>query len=277
MDSITFWYKERVGHSLSHNTGHGAIIYFVDSGIDTTHPEFINANITNLHSFDGTFEDTFGHGTGLASILVGKTLGIVPDATVKNVKINVEHGITIDQVVDAFDAILADKVAPVSVVNCSWTILNDERLSAKTLELQGAGFIIVGAAGNEIRCADIYFPIGFPNVLGVGASDPDNHMSSWESSRGSNWGTMVDLIAPGIEIEVATRDGSTAPAAGTSLGTALTSGVIAQYITKYPDKTAGEIQEMVLRNALPNVVTKDEGVYGSTANLFIQTYTEDKL
>lgn len=272
MASLNSWYKEKI--CLASHAATGVTIYLVDSGIDTTHAEFRDATIHNLHTYDESFVDTLGHGTGIASIIVGKTLGIAPDVKLMNVKIDVRRPMNEDQVIDAFTAILAEHHGSPAVVNCSWTMPKSQRLDDTIMALHHAGLLIVAAAGNELRPADGWRPVSSEHVLGVGASDPNNELVSWAPGRGSNWGPEVDIIAPGIGVEVAVLGGETAPAAGTSIATAIVSSIAAQFIAKHPDKTAQEIHDMILANALPNVLVKDDVVYHTTPNLFIQPYMD---
>ena len=56
--------------------GINSTVYIVDSGIAIEHPEFVNSNITLLHSFNDNFIDNKGHGTALSSLIVGGTCSL---------------------------------------------------------------------------------------------------------------------------------------------------------------------------------------------------------
>ena len=47
--------------------GKNTVVYLMDSGVEITHPEFTNRQVSNLFSFNDDFTDTKGHGTALAS------------------------------------------------------------------------------------------------------------------------------------------------------------------------------------------------------------------
>lgn len=257
------------------NKGEGVSVYLVDSGIDASHEELVDANIVNVYTYDGSFSDSANHGTGLASIIVGKTLGVSPNATLKNIKIGVGFSITLGQLLEAFNAILVDNTDPVSVINCSWIIPKSQILDTKIIEMQSAGFVVVAAAGNGMQAADNYSPVGLDTVLGVGASDPYDRVISWGPGFGSNWGPEVDITAPGIEVEMATVGGGISSVSGTSVAAAVASGVAAQFIAKFPEKTASQIQDAIIANAVSDVLFRNESVYGTTPNLLLQTYVEN--
>jgi hypothetical protein len=254
--------------------GDNVSVYLVDSGVDTTHDEFSTATIDHVYSYDNTFEDDSGHGTGVASLIVGKTIGVSPKAILKNVKIPLNTTTNIAVLLEAFDTIMADKTDPVSVINCSWTIPKSQILDTKLLEMQAAGFIIVAAAGNLLAAADNYSPVGLDTVLGVGASDAYDRVITWGPNRGSNWGPEVDITAPGIDVPVAVRSGGIADASGTSLAAGITSAVVAQYIHRHPEQSAQKVQNLVLAKANPEVLFRNESIYGTTPNLLLLTQVE---
>lgn len=86
-----------------------------------------------------------------------------------------------------------------------------------------SGSIVVAAAGNE-GCFCHHLPSALPQVLTVGSMDATEAPSLF-----SNWGKLYQskgLLAPGENITIATPDGGNAVASGTSLATALVSGII---------------------------------------------------
>lgn len=268
---------------IPQNYGEGATVYLMDSGVDTTHSEFENANITNLHSFDGTFTDETGHGTGIASMILGKTLGIAAQTKLKLVKIPMNATTTLSVLLEAFDAIAADKTEDIAIINCSWYIPKSQILDAKITELQNLGFIVVAAAGNTVSDADNLSPVGLNTVIGVGASDAYDRVVTWnEAGAGSNWGEEVDFFAPGIDVNVATLSNQIVNNSGTSIAAGIVSGIVAQYVTAKEDFreqlgvdtiTAGDIQHVIIENAVPDILFRNETVYGTTPNRLIMGLT----
>lgn len=258
------------GVYFSKNKGLGTTIYLVDSGIDATHPELVGADIQNLWSWDGDFTDTNGHGTSLASVMVGPRLGVSTEATVKSVKIPFGQPVPVSVLLNAFNAILSDHLLTptIKVINCSWSIPKSLILDNKIIELQGQGLVVVAAAGNTISDANELSPVGLNTVLGVGASDAYDRVISWATGAGSNWGPDVDITAPGIEIEVASiTNGATEIKSGTSTAAAIVSAAVCQYIVDNPSVTSSEtIQDLVIANAKIDMLFRNESVYGTTPN-----------
>ena len=137
------WHKLRVCSAslpmretyITKNLGDAVVVYLVDSGI-TISEELNEATIENLYSFSDTYTDDINHGTALAALIAGKTLGVSPNCIVKNVKIAMNTSMPVSELLTAFDAILADHTTGVSVVNCSWVVAKNQILDLKIQELQ---------------------------------------------------------------------------------------------------------------------------------------------
>lgn len=254
---------------ISH--GDGIIVYLMDSGVDASHSEFSGSSIVNLYSHDGVFTDAQGHGTSMASLINGQTLGVSKNAIVKNVKIPF-GSVTVGQLLTAFDAVLADHVATpgVKVVNCSWSVPKSQLLDSKVTELQNAGLVVVAAAGNTGIAADTLSPVGLNTVLGVAASDAYDRVISWASGLSSNYGPEVDITAPGVGVSVANISGGYVTSSGTSLSSAIVAGVVTQYIKENATMTAQQIQQLVLDSAFEDMLFRNETVYGTTPNRLLK-------
>lgn len=241
--------------------------------MDSAHPELSNSNIVNLWSYNQDFSDPLGHGTSMASVIVGSTLGVVPDAELKSVKIPYGSGVTNTTLLEAFDAILEDHLltpSVVKVVNCSWVISKSEVLDTKILELQNNGLVVVAAAGNTISAADDFSPVGLNTVIGVAACDAYDRVVNWGTGVGSNWGPEVDITAPGIEVYCAKADGTVDTSSGTSLAAAITSGVVCQFIVENVSMTANEIQQAVINHGSDDLLFRNETIYNTTPNKLLQ-------
>jgi subtilisin family serine protease len=264
------------------NHGDGVKVYLIDSGINATLPELVDANIVNCYSFNGDFSDELGHGTAMASLIVGSTLGVATNVELKNVRIEMAAVINISDLLLAFDAILQDRtdITEVAVVNCSWTIPRSKILDTKIKELQDSNFVVVAAAGNTMSDANNLSPVGLDTVIGVGASDPYDRVISWGGGAGSNWGPDVDIFAPGIGVNVLNIDGTIKESSGTSLAAALTSGVVAQYIkdlNSTNNLTAYHIQFIVINSGITDILFRNESIYGTTPNSILYISSFDKF
>jgi hypothetical protein len=281
MEPCDDWHLRRINTAalpirpmyLPKNTGNGSVVYLVDTGVDTTHPELSGANVVNLWSYDGTFTDSLGHGTAMASVIVGNTLGVVKDSTIKVVKIPYGAGVTNTTLLQAFDTILTDHLSTpstVKVVNCSWVIAKSQVLDTKIAELQSNGLVVVAAAGNQVQAADNYSPVGLDTVIGVAAADAYDRVINWSTGVGSNWGPEVDITAPGIDISCAQSDGTIGTSSGTSLAAAIVSGVVAQFVTQNTTMTAAQIQTAVIDHSKEDLLFRNEAIYGTTPNRLLQ-------
>lgn len=261
------------------NNGTGKIVYLVDSGVDVSHEEFENVNIQNLWSWDGTFNDTQSHGTAMASLIVGKTLGVAKEAILKIVKVPFGTTIPTTTLLSAFDAILADHLLTtgVKIINCSWTVPKSLILDTKINELETYGLIVVAAAGNSGNNADNYSPVGLNSVLGVAASDAYDRVISWGGNSLSNWGVEVDITAPGIDVTVADMGGGYRESSGTSLSAAIVSGMACIYAIEYPQYTAQQLQEQIIQDASVDLLFRNESIFATTPNLLAHLAVFNKL
>jgi hypothetical protein len=247
--------------------GEFVTVYLMDSKIVRT-PELVDANIRVLHE-DVDTTDTF-HGTAMASVIVGKNLGVSPKVNLVSVQIPLGTSVPVSKILFAFDTILRDTERPaVSVLNCSWSVPKSQLMDSKINELQEAGIVVVAAAGNSGIAADLVSPAGLDSVIGVGASDAYDRVISWESGM-SNWGPEVDVFAPGIDVTVENTQGLL-ESSGTSVSAAIVSGVVAQYIAKFSSHSAAQIQQNLVSDAVPNILFWDDSLYGTTPNRLIQS------
>lgn len=253
---------------ITKNKGLGSTVYLIDSGVDTTHAELSSADIHPLWSWNNDFTDIDGHGTGLASIIVGATLGVSNEATVKSLKIPFGQSISISVLLNAFDVVLSDHLltSGVKVVNCSWSIPRSMILDSKIAELQQQGLLVVAAAGNTMSDANTLSPVGVDTVLGVAASDAYDRVISWATGAGSNWGPDVDITAPGVDVQIAVLGGGTREASGTSIAAAVVSGCVCQYIVESPTSSATDVQDALLQNAKTDMLFRNETIYATTPN-----------
>lgn len=101
------------------------------------------------------------------------------------------------------------------------------------------GMIIVASAGNEPTGKPVY-PAAYPSVLGVGAAYPGG--KTWEQS---NYGSFVDVYAPGFAVFPVGNKGAPGMYGGTSISAAYTANRIADYWSKHPTSTVQQIMDAV--------------------------------
>jgi len=222
--------------------GNDTSIYVLDSGIDMTHSEFTGQDISLVYSFTGEFDDNNGHGTGLASVMVGNTCGVT-STSIKVVKIFDNNQPTKQSdFLHAFDAILADmnnSNSKFSVINCSWAMEKNIYIENKIKHLINAGALVVASAGNSGTPIEQVTPASMPEVLTIGAYSSDfvpcdfsnySNPSAVSLTQGQVNTGALDSWAPGEEIWVAvpaSKGGGFGFASGTSLSAAIYSASLA--------------------------------------------------
>lgn len=219
--------------------GINSTVYIVDSGIAIEHPEFVNSNITLLHSFNDNFIDNKGHGTALSSLIVGGTCSLSNPA-LKVVKVFDTTQPTLQSdLVAGLDAIYADYVVngrKASVINMSWAIPNNTYINSKIQHLIDEGIYVVASAGNSGQPIGDVTPASIPDVLTVGSYGQDLTPSKFSDYTGEssisytandvNHGTL-DGWGPGETIYTAGILGGYSYIAGTSAAAAIASAAFA--------------------------------------------------
>ena len=249
--------------SVSYNptsTGSGEHVYLVDTGINTTHDEFTGATVNNLYSafVDGdsnpVYTDTDGHGTSMASLIVGQNIGTAKDATVHNVRAmdTENYSGTIGAMVDALDACLVHHLAntpsQTKVVCICWTTAKNNLLDAKFTELEDNNMIVVCSAGNNALDVNNYSPAGLDQVMTVGGHDASLIVGMFSATTGSNLGEEVDVfgMAENVSIINFSNDTAYTTGGGTSVAAAQIAGLVVQYTDIYPSADARTIKSYVV-------------------------------
>ena len=217
--------------------GDAATIYLMDSGVKLDHDEFISAKVSNLFSFNNDMNDYAGHGTALASVMVGNTTGVA-EANVKSVKIFQAGVATLQSdILAALNAIIDDFMLnpkQVAIVNMSWGIPKNTFLESKIQVMIDAGITVVAAAGNSGVAIEDVTPASMADVMTVGAYDHDFLPCNFSNYTGDlsttpnvvNMGAL-DVWAPGANIKAAGLHTNYITASGTSFAAAIYSAAVA--------------------------------------------------
>ncbi|OMH85163.1 Subtilase-type proteinase psp3 [Zancudomyces culisetae] len=250
------------------NTG-TVIAYVLDSGINENHAELAGKIVhnTSLVTTEDT-QDLLGHGTFVASIIAGKTIGVSRVAKIASIKIlDAKGDSTISKLISALGQAYELKKSTFSnypgVVNLS---LNSDGTSAlipmAINELRKLGVLTIISAGNNGKDACDYSPAGDPNGLTVGSTTPLNDgFASF-----SNYGTCVDILAPGSIIAGADSavDAGITYSSGTSHSAPIVTGICTLVLQQNPGLSAKDLKSAILSSALKDMV---QGVPPDTPNL----------
>lgn len=249
------------------STGAGVRAYIIDTGINSAHSEFsgrLGAGYTAINDGRGT-NDCNGHGTHVAGTVGGTTYGVAKSATLIPVRVLDCNGSGTNSGVIAGMNWVAGQgggaVANMSLGGGASTA-TDEAVARMT----SAGITTVVAAGNENQNACNVSPARAASAITVGATTSTDARASY-----SNFGTCVDIFAPGSSITSAWigSGSATNTISGTSMASPHVAGVAAQYLQLNPGASPTTVTNALIGNATTGVVT---GVNGSPNRLLFTNY-----
>lgn len=276
LQATTSWGLDRIdqknlpldnGFTYSSN-GANSKIYVVDTGIRSTHVEFagrVLTGFTSINDGQGT-NDCNGHGTHVSGIAAGTTTGVAKGAQLIPVRVlDCAGSGSISGVIAGLDWIANNYVPGTpAVVNMSLGGGASSTLDSAVNNLISRGVTMVVAAGNSTADACLSSPSRVTQAITVAASTNTDGFASY-----SNYGSCVDLIAPGSAIYSSWNSGDSnySTLSGTSMATPFVSGYVASVLS-LGYQTASSISNLLKTNATSNVISN---VVGSTANLLLYT------
>lgn len=234
------------------SNGTGVHAYVIDSGIYTSHSEFSGRIGTGAtFTSDNSQADCNGHGTHVAATLGGTQHGVAKGVTLHPVKVLECDGTgTTDGLISGLDWVAANAQKP-AVANISLVASTSTAINQAAENLISSGVVVVSAAGNEDQDACNDSPGGSANVLNVGATTSADTRGSWGTGVASNYGSCVDLYAPGDQIISAWIGGTSASFtdSGTSMASPHVAGVAARYLGLNPTSTPAQVSTALLASA----------------------------
>lgn len=237
-------------------TGKGVNVYTIDSGVMSKHPEFGGRARVGYSVFKDFPEDCAGHGTEVASVIVGTNVGVAKLANVTVMQVlDCDGQGENSSVLSALNWIAKNHVKP-AVINMSVggpkSVSVDEAVQAAV----NAGIPVVVAAGNSRIDACSLSPSGVEAAMVVGASTYDLKRAVF-----SNFGSCVEIFAPGSHVVTAaipseaTTNGYTF-ISGTSLSAPLVTGIYALLLQANPKSTPYELKQKILSTAPRGLLDK---------------------
>jgi subtilisin family serine protease len=236
------------------NNGAGVHAYIIDTGIRATHTQFtgrIGGGYTAISDGQGT-NDCQGHGTHVAGTVGGSTYGVAKGVTLHPVRVlNCSGSGSNAGVIAGINWVTANKIIP-AVANMSLGGSASSALDTALANSVAAGITYAVAAGNENQNACNVSPARAAAALTVGATTNTDARASF-----SNWGTCLDIFAPGASITSAvnTSDTATAAYSGTSMASPHVAGAAALYLAANPSAAPAQVAQALTTNATANKVT----------------------
>lgn len=250
----------------------GVAIAVIDTGIDLNHPDLASKLWVNPGEIPGNGidddnngfvddingwnfvegnnnpQDRIGHGSHVAGIAAAATdngtgiAGACPNCRIMPVKAMNDSGLGTDTNIAAgivYAALKGARVINLSLGNYTYSqLLYDAVANASLVS------VVIAAAGNDNK-QNVFYPAGYDEfVIAVGASDPFDQKASF-----SNYGSWLDIMAPGVSIWSTYYDDSYSALGGTSMSAPLVSGIAGLVFSSHYNWSANAVRAQLLHTA----------------------------
>ncbi len=228
--------------------------YVIDTGILASHTDFggrVSGGATAISDGRGT-SDCNGHGTHVAGTIGGATWGIAKQVRLVPVRVfGCTGGAANSTIVSAMDWVRTNHVKP-AVVNMSLGGPAASTIDTAANNLINAGVTLVVAAGNDNQNACNFSPARVANAITVGSTTSTDARSSF-----SNFGTCLDLFAPGSSITSAwwTSNTATNTISGTSMASPHVAGMAAIVLAGNTGASPATVRSTIVTKATTNRLT----------------------
>ncbi|KAM5442898.1 Subtilisin-like protease 10 [Microsporum ferrugineum] len=263
------WGLGRISHQQRGNTdyifdstaGRGITIYGVDSGIDILHAEFGGRATWGANFFNNINTDEFGHGTHTAATFGGTNYGVAKNVNIVAVKVLGDQGqgpwsSIIDGLQWAVNDAREKGILGKAIINFSVGGPSSRAADNALTAAHNAGVFVSAAAGNDGADALNYTPGTARSICVIGNINENDYR--FTGNGASNWGTRIDLWAPGTDILSALPQGRYGPMTGTSMAAPHVAGSVAILMASGGVSTAeacGVLKDM----STPSVIEPGQG------------------
>jgi subtilisin family serine protease len=233
------------------------IVTVIDTGADLDHPD-LAPNLLPRGAEDWDFADAAdpspqdgdGHGTHVAGTAAGVdnaagVIGVAPRCRIMPLRVNLTAGMNQNRA-DAINYTAAQAAANSSrryVINCSWKMNGDHAgVHNAIINAVNNNVVVVFAAGNANSDIDVtpQFPAVYPEVIAVAATDQRDVRAPF-----SNFGTKVDVSAPGVNIWSTFPDDSFTFLDGTSMAAPHVAGLAALIRSRNRTLSVPQVRQIV--------------------------------
>jgi subtilisin family serine protease len=243
--------------------GGGVDAYVIDTGLATQHPEF-QGRVGRGYDFVDDDSDpqecgSVPHGTHVAGTIASTRFGVAPLSTIHGVRVlDCEGAGYVSDVIAGMNWVVGERarIGRTVVANMSLGGDYNSALNAATANMVRSGVVTVSAAGNEGDNASYYSPGSTPEAITVAASTSDDSDAYY-----SNYGSIIDLYAPGSEIvSTYAYDSSRGyRLSGTSMATPHVAGWATLYLGLHPEATPAQVTTALLGSGTRGMISGEIG------------------
>lgn len=229
-------------------------VYILDTGIMPNHTEFIPGQVSldyNAILKNNKAEDDNGHGTGVASMIGGKTVGVASKTILHSIKVldSTGSGYTSD-IIAGLNWIMTNKKTP-CVINMSLGGAFSSSLNTAVQNCIINNIQVICAAGNSGIDAGTSSPASAIGAITVSSYDQNKTRPTW-----SNFGSVVTSFGPGVSVKAAWDDSTISyySVNGTSFSSPIIAGIIVRFLKANPNATPAQIMYFISRSNIPNEI-----------------------
>ncbi|MFJ4769579.1 S8 family peptidase [Streptomyces uncialis] len=236
------------------SAGSGVTAFVIDTGVRVSHSQLTGRAVNGYDAIEGdtVAQDGNGHGTHVATTIAGSTYGVAKRARVVAVRVLDNNGSgTTAGVIAGVDWVTRNHSGP-SVANMSLGGGASTTLDNAVRNSIASGVTYAVAAGNSGVNASSTSPARVTQAITVGATSNTDAKASW-----SNFGSVLDLFAPGVSITAGwhTGDSATNTISGTSMAAPHVAGAAAVHLSSRPTATPAQVSTALVNGATNSVVT----------------------
>ncbi|MEU6482480.1 S8 family peptidase [Streptomyces sp. NPDC046887] len=243
-------------------TASNVTAYIVDSGVRLSHRDFGGRAVSGYDFIDNdsNASDCHGHGTHVAGTVGGGSYGVAKGVKLVGVRVLNCQGSSGDSwapVLAGIDWVTKNAKKP-AVANASIGGGKTQSVNDAVAASIASGVTWVVAGGNNNADACSYSPASTPAAITAGATNSrDARATGWSNGQGSNYGSCLDIFAPGDSIVSTSNSGDTnsQSMSGTSMASPHVAGAAALILAANPTWSPAQVRDKLVADATPDKVT----------------------